>query len=247
MINKIYQYIITEIIHIVDLINKRKVINFFKSKFKNNKIKVIDIGAHKGETLEIFYKNFNLEKIFCFEPNQELFEILKKKKKKYLEDVIEIFNYGVGQKNETKELNIFQDSSSSSFNNLNEDTDYFKRKKKILSFFSKKDSFLKKKQSIKIINLSDFIRENKIDTIDILKIDTEGYELNILKGLEEKDLRNIKFIFFEHHYDLMLNKGYSFRDINTHLKTNQFTKVKKFRMKFRKSFEYIYHNENIEL
>ena len=106
---------------------------------------------------------------------------------------------------------------------------------------------MKKKQSIKIINLSDFIRENKIDTIDILKIDTEGYELNILKGLEEKDLRNIKFIFFEHHYDLMLNKGYSFRDINTHLKTNQFTKVKKFRMKFRKSFEYIYHNENFEL
>lgn len=81
MMNKIYQYIIAEIIHIVDLINKRKVINFFKSKFKNNKIKVIDIGAHKGETLEIFYKNFNLEKIFCFEPNQELFEILKKKKK----------------------------------------------------------------------------------------------------------------------------------------------------------------------
>jgi FkbM family methyltransferase len=245
--NKIYQYIIAEIIHIVDLINKRKVINFFKSKFKNNKIKVIDIGAHKGETLEIFYKNFNLEKIFCFEPNQELFEILKKKKKKYLEDVIEIFNYGVGQKNETKELNIFQDSSSSSFNNLNEDTDYYKRKKKILSFFSKKDSFLKKRQSIKIINLSNFICENKINNIDVLKIDTEGYEFNILKGLEEKDLNNIKYIFFEHHYDLMLNKGYSFSDIDKLLKTNQFIKVKKFRMKFRKSFEYIYHNKNFRL
>lgn len=244
--SKIYKFIITEIINVIDLINKRKVINFFKSKFKNDKINVIDIGAHKGETLEIFNKNFNLGKIFCFEPNKELFQILKKKKKN-LEEVIEIFNCGVGQKNETKELNIFQDSSSSSFNNLNEDTDYFKRKKKILSFFSKNDSFLKKKQSIKIINLSDFIRKKKINTIDILKIDTEGYELNILKGLEQKNLRNIKFIFFEHHYDLMLDKGYSFSDINTLLKINQFTKVKKFRMKFRKSFEYIYHNKNFEL
>ena len=45
--NKIYQYIIAEIIYIVDLINKRKVVNFFKSKFKNNKIKAIDIALIK--------------------------------------------------------------------------------------------------------------------------------------------------------------------------------------------------------
>lgn len=106
---------------------------------------------------------------------------------------------------------------------------------------------MKKRQSIKIINLSNFICENKINNIDVLKIDTEGYEFNILKGLEEKDLNNIKYIFFEHHYDLMLNKGYSFSDIDKLLKTNQFIKVKKFRMKFRKSFEYIYHNKNFRL
>ena len=67
---------------------------------------------------------------------------------------------------------------------------------------------MKKRQLIKIINLSNFFCENKINTIDVLKIDAEGYEFDILKGLEEKDLKNIKYIFFEHHHDPMLNKGY---------------------------------------
>ena len=51
-------------------------------------------------------------------------------------------------------------------------------------------------QEIEVINLSEFLlkRENKID---ILKIDTEGYELNILKGISE-DFKKIKFIYFEH-------------------------------------------------
>ena len=96
---------------------------------------------------------------------------------------------------------------------------------------------------VKILKTSDFINQNQIKDIDVLKIDTEGYEYKILKGINNDQFKFIKFIYFEHHYDLMLNKGYKFRDINDFLVEKGFKKSFKIKMKFRKTFEYIYENK----
>ena len=48
---------------------------------------------------------------------------------------------------------------------------------------------------------------------------------------------------FEHHYDNMIKKGYTFEDINKLLIKNNFNKIYKSRMPFRKTFEYIYKRE----
>lgn len=223
------------LINIIDLSNKIRVQNFFKKKFKKNFLKVIDIGGHKGETINFFLKNFNINKIYVFEPNRKLYDKLINKYKK---DNIFIFNYGVGYKNEKNSLNISVDSASSTFNGINVNTNYFKRKKKFL-FLGKKKSYFIDRQEIEIVNLSDFLL-NKEDYIDILKIDTEGYEMNILHGISKTDFKKIKYIYFEHHYDLMLDKKYKFNDVNKLLKKNNFSLKYKLRMKFRKSFEYIY-------
>ena len=74
-------------------------------------------------------------------------------KKKYKINKIKIFNLGFGEITETKELNIFNDTSSSTLNNINENTKYFKRKKRLISFFFGEQSFLKEKQTVKISNL----------------------------------------------------------------------------------------------
>ena len=76
MINKIYLVILTLLINLVDNYNKKKIVIFFKKKFKTKKIVIFDIGSHKGETLNLFKKNFNLKKIFCFEPNPLMFKKL---------------------------------------------------------------------------------------------------------------------------------------------------------------------------
>ena len=62
---------------------------------------------------------------------------------------------------------------------------------KISDFFGKNKTYFVDIQEIEIINLSEFLlkKENKID---ILKIDTEGYELNILKGISYNDFKKIK-------------------------------------------------------
>jgi len=63
----------------------------------------------------------------------------------------------------------------------------------------------------KVFALSEIFKKNKISKIHILKIDTEGYEFNILKGLTKQLLKKINFIYFEHHYDLMIKKNYDFK------------------------------------
>ena len=77
MINKIYIWIISLLIDFLDRGNKKKIINFFKLKLDKQKIRIIDVGAHKGETIDLFIENFNVKKIYAFEPNPKVFDFLK--------------------------------------------------------------------------------------------------------------------------------------------------------------------------
>lgn len=61
---------------------------------------------------------------------------------------------------------------------------------------------------LKIKKGVDYVNDNNINSIDFLKIDTEGYELNVLQGFEDF-LENVKIIQFEY--------GGTFLDNNTKL------------------------------
>tara|TARA_B100000767_G_scaffold270805_1_gene295229 strand:+ start:886 stop:1626 length:741 start_codon:yes stop_codon:yes gene_type:complete len=244
MINKIYIKFLLLIIGLIDNDNKKKIILFFKQKLKKDFLNILDIGAHKGETIDLFFENFNINKILAFEANPVIYNKLKKKikKRKYL-DKIYLFNHGLGEKVENKELSIFNDSSSSTYNTVNKDTNYYKRKEKFLSFLKFNKSVLHEKLETKIYPLSAYKEMEDLKTIDILKIDTEGFELNILKGINVDHFKKIKFIYFEHHYDLMIKKNYTYSDIKSFLNQNNFYLSLRLKMKFRKTFEYVYENK----
>ena len=89
------------------------------------------------------------------------------------------------------------------------------------------------------LNFQLLLKKKNLTSIDILKIDTEGYELEVLKGLE-KNIQLISFIYFEHHYDNMIKKNYKFSQIHSYLSENGFHRVFKIKMPLRKSFDYIY-------
>ena len=144
----------------------------------------------------------------------------------------------MGNSNKKKLFNELPDSNSSTFNLIDQNSSYFKRKNKIMFFFFKKD-FNIKKNYVSQIKLSAFIEKKNLTSIDILKIDTEGYELEVLKGLE-KNIQLISFIYFEHHYDNMIKKSYKFSQIHSYLSENNFYRVFKIKMPLRKSFDYIY-------
>ena len=158
-----------------------------------------------------------------------------------LNNKIELFNFGASNNSGNILFNENIESSSSSINELNKESNYYKKKFFFLNFLNSNE--VTKKIQIQVVTLSEFIIENKINTIDLLKIDTEGYEFQVLQGLKDK-INNIHLLHFEHHFDDMIIKDYKFSDIHNFLVENSFIKFFKIKMKFRKSFEYIYMNKN---
>ena len=235
------------ILKIVDFFYQKKLITFLK-KHLNTEIEVlIDVGAHKGETVVSFLKNFKIQNIYSFEASNETYKVLETKvcqlNGQYNQTNIEAYNTAIGNSNEQKIFNELSDSNSSTFNLIDQQSSYFKRKKRILSFFFK-NAFLIKKSTFYQIKLLEFIKNKNLKLIDILKIDTEGYEFEVLKGLEN-DIRLVDFIYFEHHYDNMLKKNYKFSEIHDFLVKNGFSKVFKIKMPLRKSFDYIYRKKKV--
>ncbi len=221
-----------------DKFTQDKVFKFIKT-VSNNKINTLfDVGSHKGEYIININKRFSINKIFGFEPNPKSYEALLKNIKKM--DNTEVFNFAAGKEEGISILNQNIESSSSSINKLNEKSKYFKRKYFFFNFFKKK-KYLSPIE-IKIFSLKNFILSKKIDFIDLLKIDTEGYEFNVIKGLGD-EINKVKLIHLEHHFDDMVLKNYKLTDIHNYLIQNHFKKVFKVKMMFRKSFEYIYLNK----
>ena len=223
-----------------DYLTEKKIINQLKRVFLNKKtISVIDIGAHKGEYISSIIKNFNISKAYCFEPNPKVFKILNNKIS--LNKKIELLNYGASNNSGNILFNENIESSSSSINELNKNSNYYKKKFFLLNFLGLNE--VTKQIEIKVVTLSDFFEENNINKIDLLKIDTEGHEFQVLSGLKDK-MHMINLIHIEHHFDDMIIKDYKLTDIHNLLIKNGFKKHFKIKMKFRKSFEYLYINRN---
>lgn len=231
------QKIIIFILDIFDFFHKRKILNFLKSE-NLKKINIFfDIGAHKGETIKLFSKNFDISQIYSFEASPINFKILEKNINKLKIEGVILENIALSSCNQKLYLKQVKESSSSTFSKLNFESKYLKKKKRILNLFSNNDYF--KNIEIQTKTLKDYIISKNIKEIDFLKIDTEGHEMEILIGLQDY-LQKVKIILFEHHFDDMIEKEYTFRDINSLLTKNHFIKVYKSKMPFRKSFEYIY-------
>ena len=56
-----------------NLIHQERIVKFIDNK--NVKI-VVDIGAHKGESINLFCKNFRINNIYSFEPSPTNFDFL---------------------------------------------------------------------------------------------------------------------------------------------------------------------------
>ena len=235
------KFIIISILNIFDYFHKKKILKFLlKNKF-SPKI-IFDVGGHRGESLKLFTKYLNIKKIYCFEPISENFIQLEKvanKLKKLYDINITIEKCGCGNIEKNIFINKLTETSSSTIQDLNYNSKYFKKKNFLLNI--KKQII---KENIKVVMLSNYIERNEIKKIDFLKIDTEGYEYDVLLGLKD-NIKKIGFVLFEHHYDDMIKKNYNYTDINNLLVKNDFVRVFKIKMFFRKTFEYIYLNKNL--
>lgn len=172
---------------------------------------VLDIGANSGQFADylrndIGYKN----RIISFEPLSSAFALLKTKSEK--DSDWEVFNIALGDIEEQNEINIAENSYSSSLLDM------------LPSHLqAAPDSLYKGKESIEIKKL-DSIFDNLCSTSTkvYMKIDTQGFESKVLKGAENA-LQKIDTIqmemslvplyegelLFHELYSLMIDNGYS--------------------------------------
>ena len=140
---------------------------------------MIDIGANVGETILEFNRNFKIKKIYSIEPNFEAYNEIKKQKNKN----VEVFNFAASDIEEQDKLKIGYLSSMSTINEINNDSIYTKVKSFIIWILTRKFAIYKNETIIEKKRLDKFIDKQDIDVVDILKIDTEGHEFNVIKGL----------------------------------------------------------------
>tara|TARA_B110000285_G_scaffold232660_2_gene304305 strand:- start:1489 stop:2253 length:765 start_codon:yes stop_codon:yes gene_type:complete len=178
------------------------------SKFynkKNDKLIIFDVGANTGQSISRFKNKFNLKEIHCFEPNAPAFEELKKIKLKN----IFLNNLALGDKEKIQTFNNYPKTSSSSFYRIDKKSSIYEINKEFYS------------SNVKIITLDKYIEDSKIDKIDILKIDTQGFEVSVLKGAINaiKDKR-IDFIETEINLGFQYEIKTSFKEIEDQLYDN---------------------------
>ena len=200
---------------------------------------VFDVGAHEGETIDYLLKIKNIKKIHSFEPQVSSFEILKKKYKKNKK--IFLNNIALSKENKKKIFYINNDlSCTSTFSKINKKSLWFKVKNRLIS----KKNIIQNTIAIKTLTLDNYIKSRNIKNIDLLKIDTEGHELDVLKGSFESLKKNkIKYILIELHFHKMY-KNYSKKKIENFLKKNGFLLIKKFKFPFHPFSDYLYKLSN---
>ena len=147
---------------------------------RTNQIKtIIDVGSNKGQFSLLGNSIFPAAKIYSFEPQIKYLNlqkiILEGKKVKY-------FNFGLG--NFKKKINFYITNR--------EDSSSFLKPTQI-----KIDKYKTKKiEKISVKRLDGIISVSEIKRPSIMKLDVQGYELEVLKGSKNL-LKNIDFIITE--------------------------------------------------
>ena len=121
---------------------------------------------------------------------------------------------------------------------INENSKYFKKKNNLFNPYKSKKKYFSLTK-VKINRLDKILIQDKDKKIELLKIDTEGQDFYVMKGLGTL-IKNVNIIYFEHHFHNMLKKNYTLSDVHSFLIKNNFKKAFKNKMFFRKTFEYIY-------
>jgi len=194
---------------------------------------VVDIGANIGLFSLFVMSRCKNPKIYACEPAPVVYDLLKANCDAYGSNV-RALNVGVSDKRKTATFTFYEKSSVFSGFHSDETEDRKAIQAVVRNMLNSEsvsgesveeyvneltaDRLRHRTYECQLTSVSDIIRENRIDKIDLLKIDAEKSELDIIKGIEDGDWPKIKQIVLEIHdptretlkgiEDLLIGKGY---------------------------------------
>ena len=160
----------------IDIINMSKLVGVIK----NNGV-LVDVGANVGDYTHFFLKNINDDgKVYAIELSSETCNILNTKFRDN-KNVI-ILNNAVSDNNDV--INYYGDRDNICMNNII-GYDMYLKENKVLG-------------QVKAITLDELLKNEEL--INLIKIDVEGAELLVLKGMY-KTIDKVEFLLVECHLD----------------------------------------------
>ena len=210
------------------------------SKKKN--VNIFDVGCYKSnfsKSLKTAIKNNN-KKFYLFDPNPNI-----------VVDNFKVNKIALHSKNgyETFYLNSYFEPSGSSLKKITKNDFWWNLSRKI--FFGEINGSFKP-IIVKTLKLDTFCSNNKIEDIEVLKIDTEGNEEEILKGgrkilnktkiiqleiMENKKKFNKKFnrifkFLSDHNFELIARKNIISVSVISGIRAEDFLFLKKQKIKY---------------
>jgi FkbM family methyltransferase len=146
-----------------------------------------DVGANIGKYSTLIKKHFPNATVHAFEPNPAAYEFLIK-----VPD-INHYNLGLGTKKESLPLYTPFESKSGSHSSLVPESLIWGKAEHI--------------QEVRLDTLAHYFNELNLTHIDFMKMDVEGYEIDVLLGAGEL-IEKIRFIQFEFNHHLIFRKMY---------------------------------------
>lgn len=164
---------------------------------------IIDVGAHTGTVSAALDFLFRPNLIIAIEPNPSIIQKLINKFRN--KNNVEIIDKALSSRSGKKKFYQHDFEAASSVYKIEDN--YLKN----LGFSEKKSSI-----EVESITLDEIISQRNLSSIDLLKLDCQGSELEILKG-GERNLNLIKIIHTEVLFKPMYENAPSFWDIHEFL------------------------------
>ncbi|CAN5513787.1 N/A [soil metagenome] len=164
---------------------------------------VFDVGTNIGETLLHFGKMVGMDGyVYGFEPDEENFKNVQRNISLNDAGNLHVFNFGVSDKKETVKL-YRVDPNNLGMNRILNETEAER---------------FEDYTTIETDTLDNVIAENKIERVDAMKIDIEGYEMHALRGATQLLTSFKPKLFIEVGYTRMINNGTSPTEMVEYLK-----------------------------
>jgi len=178
---------------------------------ERKKYTVFDIGANKGDTsIEVAMSLANAD-IYSIEPDPATCKILKERTGAYPN--IHVFNVGFGNENENRTLHVNKNSGGNSFLEVSPS----------INAYEGDWTVPVGTVNASIRTLDSFCTEHHIEAIDLVKIDTQGYEMLILNGGKQViHASKTRLIYIEVLFVELYKKQSFFADIFTELEQRGF-------------------------
>ena len=203
--------------------NREKVL---KLLVDSNSPTILDVGANNGSSLVEFKKWWPNSKVHCFEPQSECWDELDDLSNEFTN--VHINKFALGNKNdESKEFYSHDlNTGISGFNKINieskDSIDLSKLSNDCKSLENHKKT-INHKRNVQVKRLDEYIKNDKnINQIDLLKIDTQGYELEILEGLGT-ELNKVRILITELMFYDYYEKSLSFYELESILRPFNFS------------------------